>query len=51
MNNGVYLIDKKKFITSSKTLAIFKNKTEINNMVKAHIEDGIALTRFLYWVR
>ncbi|GIR42955.1 MAG: hypothetical protein CM15mP53_08710 [Ectothiorhodospiraceae bacterium] len=29
MSNGIYLIDKKKFITSSKTLAIFKNKTEI----------------------
>ena len=29
MSNGIYLIDKKKFITSSKTLAIFKNRTEI----------------------
>ena len=28
-----------------------KNKTEINNMIKSHIEDGIALTKFLYWIK
>ena len=28
-----------------------KNKTEINNMKKAHISDGIALTKFLYWIK
>ena len=28
-----------------------KNKTEIKNMVNAHIEDGIALTKFLYWIK
>ena len=28
-----------------------KNKTEINNMIKAHIEDGIALTKFIYWIK
>ncbi len=28
-----------------------KNKSEINNMSKSHIEDGIALTKFLYWIK
>ena len=28
-----------------------KNKTEIKNMKNAHIEDGIALTKFLYWIK
>ena len=28
-----------------------KNKTEIKNMKKTHVEDGIALTKFLYWVK
>ena len=32
-------------------LKSIKNKTEINNMKKAHIEDGVALTKFLYWIK
>ena len=28
-----------------------KNKIEINNMKKAHIRDGVALTKFLYWIK
>ena len=28
-----------------------KNKTEIKNMLNAHIEDGVALTKFLYWIK
>ena len=28
-----------------------KNKTEIENMKKAHILDGVALTRFIYWIK
>ena len=28
-----------------------KNEIEIKNMSKAHIEDGIALTKFLYWFK
>ena len=27
-----------------------KNKIEINNMIKAHISDGVALTKFIYWI-
>ena len=32
-------------------LKSLKNKIEIKNMVNAHIEDGIALTKFLYWIK
>ncbi len=28
-----------------------KNKIEINNMKKAHISDGVALTKFIYWMK
>ena len=28
-----------------------KNKTEIDNMKKAHVADGVALTKFLYWIK
>ncbi len=28
-----------------------KNKIEINNMKKAHILDGVALTKFIYWIK
>ena len=27
------------------------NDTEIKNTLKAHIEDGVALTKFLYWFK
>ncbi len=32
-------------------LKSIKNNTEINNMKKAHVEDGVALTKFLYWIK
>ena len=28
-----------------------KSKNEINNMIQAHIHDGAALTKFLYWIK
>ena len=28
-----------------------KNKTEIKNMINAHILDGAALTKFIYWIK
>ncbi|MDC3167013.1 aminopeptidase P family N-terminal domain-containing protein, partial [Candidatus Pelagibacter sp.] len=28
-----------------------KNKTEISHMIKSHIADGAALTKFLYWIK
>ena len=32
-------------------LKSIKNKTEISNMIKTHIQDGIALTKFIYWIK
>ena len=32
-------------------LKSIKNPTEIKNTVKSHIEDGVALTKFLYWFK
>ena len=28
-----------------------KTKTEIQNMIRCHIYDGVALTKFLFWVK
>ena len=28
-----------------------KNSTEIKNTIKAHEKDGVALTKFLYWMK
>ena len=28
-----------------------KNKTEINNTINSHIVDGVALTKFIYWIK
>ncbi len=32
-------------------LKSIKNKNEINNMIDTHIIDGVALTKFLYWIK
>jgi len=32
-------------------LKAIKNPSEIKNMIKAHFEDGLALTRFIYWIK
>ena len=32
-------------------LKAIKNKTEIDNMINAHIIDGVALTKFMYWIK
>ena len=32
-------------------LKAIKNKIEINNMINAHILDGVALTKFIYWIK
>ena len=47
---------KKKFIILKKDDPIYylkslKNKSEIQNMIHAHILDGAALTKFLYWIK
>ena len=47
---------KKKFIITNKVDPIYlmksiKNKVEIDNTINSHIFDGIALTKFLYWIK
>ena len=32
-------------------LKAVKNKTEIKNMIDVHIVDGVALTKFIYWMK
>ena len=32
-------------------LKAVKNKVEIKNMINAHIDDGVALTKFIYWIK
>tara|TARA_Y100000389_G_scaffold185883_1_gene205708 strand:+ start:328 stop:2025 length:1698 start_codon:yes stop_codon:yes gene_type:complete len=32
-------------------LKSIKNTIEIKNTIKAHIEDGLALTKFIYWIK
>ena len=32
-------------------LKAIKNKTEIDNMIKSHVTDGVALTKFIYWIK
>ena len=32
-------------------LKAIKNKTEIQNMINSHIIDGVALTKFIYWIK
>ena len=45
-----------KFIIKRKIDPIYdlksvKNKIEIKNMIDAHIQDGVAVTKFLYWIK
>jgi len=32
-------------------LKAIKNNTEINNMINSHVIDGVALTKFIYWIK
>ena len=49
-----FLIKKHKILNKGDPiyfLKSMKNKKEIANMVKVHIDDGVALTKFLYWIK
>jgi Xaa-Pro aminopeptidase len=32
-------------------LKAVKNNTEIDNMIRSHVIDGVALTKFIYWIK
>ena len=45
---GVKLVDKP---NPTEAMKAAKNDVEVGNMAKAHLYDGIALTRFMYWLK
>ena len=47
--NSKFII--KKRIDPIYDLKAVKNKIEIKNMIDAHIQDGVAVTKFLYWIK
>ncbi len=47
--NSKFLIKKK--VDPINDLKSIKNTTEIKNMIEAHIQDGVAVTKFLYWIK
>ncbi len=47
--NSKFIIKKK--IDPIYDLKSVKNKIEIKNMIDAHIQDGVAVTKFLYWIK
>ena len=50
-----YLISKNNLIIEKQDPIYFlkslKNKTEIKNSIKSHIYDGVALTKFIFWLK
>src|SRR5210317_383037 len=32
-------------------LKAIKNNTEVDNMIRSHVIDGVALTKFIYWIK
>ena len=38
------------YIDPCYTMKSIKNKLEIKHMINSHIEDGLALTRFIFWI-
>ncbi len=47
--NSKFLIKKK--VDPIYDLKSVKNNIEIKNMIEAHIRDGVAVTKFLYWIK
>ena len=48
LNNNFKIIKKDDPIYYLKSI---KNNVEIDNMIKSHIIDGVALTKFIYWIK
>ena len=41
----------KSYIDPCYLMKSIKNKVEIDNMIRAHLFDGIALTKFIFWIK
>lgn len=48
INSSCTIVDKVSPIVMYRSL---KNKTEVKNLRMAHIKDGVAVTKFIYWVK
>ena len=48
LNTEVEIIDQQSPCLKMKSI---KNETELENIVKAHIKDGVAVTKFMYWLK
>ena len=48
IEKGNKILNEEDFVYSLKAI---KNKIEINNIKKCHIYDGVALTRYLFWIK
>ncbi len=45
---GITIFDK---TNPSLLMKAIKNDTEVKNLINAHIKDGLAVTRFMYWLK
>lgn len=48
LNENIKIVDAK---NPSQLMKAMKNATEINNTRNAHIKDGVAFTKFMYWLK
>ncbi|MCD8218314.1 MAG: aminopeptidase P family protein [Clostridiales bacterium] len=46
--DGVKIIDKE---DPSELMKAIKNETELTNTRRAHLKDGVAMTKFMYWLK
>lgn len=48
LNDGITIIDEVNPTTIRKAV---KNPTELDNLRKSHLKDGVAVTKFMYWLK
>ena len=48
LKEGIIIIDE---INPTTTKKAIKNKVELENLRKSHIKDGVAVTKFMYWLK
>lgn len=54
VNYSLYLNINNEIIAKDNPTLLFKaikNDVEVQNLIKAHIKDGVALTKFMYWLK
>lgn len=48
LKEGITIVDE---INPTTTKKAIKNKVELENLRKSHIKDGVAVTKFMYWLK